>query len=1077
MLFTFVAAIFTYIEFEPRLSSSRPAGGGDAVSSLIGDQKFSSRLWQDPLGESLKASPQDLTEWSIMGSQIQNFIDQKYNCSVMAVMVEGFSYPEDVEVRLRLRYAVQTALASENYKPNDRSHLGLASVGWPVGARLFATNNSTADPQKDTSKSDEGGKLLIPFEWFLADDLNTNKSAILVLWLKEEEFADYPLTRFARLFEKLNLPATNSTQIKLIGPRSSDTLARMVLDTNVQPFRVLLTNFVIYSSEATAPDALIMPRGTINYCTNSSRAKIEQAICANLGRNGAFTNLIVTDEELSRQLVQELVFRGVDTTPDSGDHIVLISETDTSYGRSLPICFAGMASDTNSPPVCALSKFLLKVDKWPTNFLRFAYLRGLDGTLAKTESKPAESKNAGSAPANPRAIRSLDEYAKSEGESQFDYARRLTKELELKNELLKKGGKKIRAIGVLGSDIYDKLILLQALRASFGDAVFFTTDLDARYLDPEQNPITRNLIVASSYGLQPDCSLKPAIPRVTPFRDCYQTAVFTACLNALGEPSARKGPIRMFEVGRTRAVELGCAGRAVHDDLFQNLDISPRKIWGFAMILIGAIGTLALLRSVSRFLADHYHLVFQRLHLFVRSLLPMRVASAVATAQMNTTIASQTPNTPTTNTTSLEFRLVAIERRMSFWTSVILLMGMVFIMGIMWVAWVQRGQPDAEPIKFNEGVSIWPTEILRLVAGVLSFLFVVRSWFLYKRHRLKLRDKYFAHSESPASVSTKRNLAESCKCLFDALRSWCKSASFTSLKKWRTDCSINFWPKPDGNVDAQKLYEAFLIRGKLSNRLCRIIPTCISYLLLGFGVFLIFGFPNVPSRGHVSALVDRLMLVSSILGYSFLAFYVVDATRLTERFITCLSEQKTTWPDKILKSYAEDRHMDPDHLPGYLDVEFVGLHTKAIGKLFKFPFIVLSIMWIARNKFFDNWTWPLPMSIIFGLNAIIVFLCAFLIRRAAAQVRKAAVADLQKIELKSMEASHKPHTWTVVDETGHRQTLQATNYAEKVRHLIEEISSVSMGSYTSWIKDSAVQALLIPGVGYGLITLFEKLVF
>ena len=57
----------------------------------------------------------------------------------------------------------------------------------------------------------------------------------------------------------------------------------------------------------------------------------------------------------------------------------------------------------------------------------------------------------------------------------------------------------IRAIGILGSDPYDKLVILEALRHRFPEAVFFTTDLDARLWNAPSLRLTHNLVVASSF--------------------------------------------------------------------------------------------------------------------------------------------------------------------------------------------------------------------------------------------------------------------------------------------------------------------------------------------------------------------------------------------------------------------------------------------------------------------------------------------------------------------------------------------------------------------------------------------------
>ncbi len=98
-------------------------------------------------------------------------------------------------------------------------------------------------------------------------------------------------------------------------------------------------------------------------------------------------------------------------------------------------------------------------------------------------------------------------------------------------------GKRIHAIGILGTDFYDKQLALQALRPAFPDAVFFTTDLDARFLHRDDQEWNRNLLVGSSFGFQLAKSLQEEVP---PFRDNYSTSTFLSGLLALG-PCAGPG--------------------------------------------------------------------------------------------------------------------------------------------------------------------------------------------------------------------------------------------------------------------------------------------------------------------------------------------------------------------------------------------------------------------------------------------------------------------------------------------------------------------------------------------------------
>jgi hypothetical protein len=183
-------------------------------------------------------------------------------------------------------------------------------------------------------------------------------------------------------------------------------------------------------------------------------------------------------------------------------------------------------------------------------------LRGIDGAIADvkqdTSGKADDQKGR-------KDKENIYNYERPEGSSQLDYVRRLSQKLHKVEE---KKDIRFKAIGILGSDVYDKLLLLQALRKQFSHALFFTTDLDARLLHPSQNKWARNLIVVSSYGLDvsdPELG-EPLITRgrmLPPFRGVYQSSVFVAVLEALGTISSERrenlSKPKIYEVGRTKA--------------------------------------------------------------------------------------------------------------------------------------------------------------------------------------------------------------------------------------------------------------------------------------------------------------------------------------------------------------------------------------------------------------------------------------------------------------------------------------------------------------------------------------------
>ena len=153
-----------------------------------------------------------------------------------------------------------------------------------------------------------------------------------------------------------------------------------------------------------------------------------------------------------------------------------------------------------------------------------------------------------------------------DGNNQYDYLRRLEYRLrEIDMGIRVNGnGQGIRAIGVLGSDVFDKLLVLRALKASFPNALFFTTDYDSSLKLPTELPYTRNLIVASGYGPSLSADWQDDIP---PFRSYRNLGVFSDAGDRCGVFDNQEtksvllnenSVVRLFEADRTgELIEFG----------------------------------------------------------------------------------------------------------------------------------------------------------------------------------------------------------------------------------------------------------------------------------------------------------------------------------------------------------------------------------------------------------------------------------------------------------------------------------------------------------------------------------------
>ncbi|VAW55241.1 hypothetical protein MNBD_GAMMA06-1028 [hydrothermal vent metagenome] len=529
---------------------------------------------------------------------------------ILAVMVSGGSYAENRETRLRSRYAAISALSTANYFPNDAE-----SIGYIDFADLC--NRSLEDYPLDFEYCDWPATM--PYEWYVntavhgEDDTNRAEN-LLILWLNDEGIAlQQPLKMLQRLRSALTVKGTEeatgsekkniSIQFDVLGPASSTTLVKMYKEADMVCFKKNSTDCVTdegdsegegdsnSNSNSNSKDEvgsenyirILSPRATIgnaaiNKKAHGAKAKDEgdkparwlkiATESADDSTSGWFKlkRTIPTDNILVDALLCELLRRGINPYSEGGeylekkncdhlflegfsdyflvegfkinklqDYIVLVGESDTVYSRSFHELFSNKikpATNNNNTP------------EW---LLHYSYFRGIDGSTQEGDSK-VSSKNNKSA--------EKDSLRRPVGEYQYDYLRRLGQQLsELSATLSKSNKGTIRAIGIIGSDTYDKLLVLQALRNKFPEAVFFTTDLDARMLHAEENQWARNLVVASGYGLAPKNNPGDS---VIPFRDGYQTSLYLAMLTALNVENVEKlisQRASIFEIGNNAAID------------------------------------------------------------------------------------------------------------------------------------------------------------------------------------------------------------------------------------------------------------------------------------------------------------------------------------------------------------------------------------------------------------------------------------------------------------------------------------------------------------------------------------------
>ena len=1028
-----LAVVSSLVIYQVPLKTSRPIDKEAEKVGSVGTDRVQARLWQDPFEavsthrqkEAAAAKHPD-SEAHHTFLRLLTAVTQAEAPSdflLLPVFVDGSPYASGVESRLRDRYALVSALGAAGYQPESgesiRYFVRQGSEHLVVPVEAFFGRPTSADPKRSTQ--------------------------VLVLWLKEQDFSPKPLLSLDQLIIEIREALKEKKPAyRVIGPRSSGSLGAMVGELKslfgadpspggshrpsmAASRRQLdqLKGVQFYSSWATAADPVLL--GELQG-PDAARG-VEQWFEAG---GMMLIRTIGTDAVLAEQLLEELKRRRIDLTIPRGEagpcregasdsaavssrhsdgkcripHIALISEWDTLYGRSLPRTFVAMARSLAEEAHDRATRNFeyhfnrLQTELYPDWVHRYSYLAGLDGELPPKNDEKESGGSQAKGKIGDGALRVAQSMAEAPaGRSQLDYLRRLVE--TLKREEATKDGE-FEAIGVLGSDVYDKLMILQALRSNFPHALFFTTDLDARLTHPSQLQWTRNLVIASHFGLELHPKLQTPIP---PFRDSYQTALFYSTLRAVDyvvpKPDTKELQTpskvtfsdevkpRLYEVGRHGAVDFSPDAPYEQPPTDQRLaglhlprpDLNPQS----GKVRLVAPKTLRLIGAA----------------LVVMLCLALLINGELWHALLR-----------------LELRDVA---RMA--VPVVVTAG-----GLLW--WASQDGTGGEPFSLTDGISVWPTATLRLLAFALSLAFFYHSWQRLTANDGELTQRF---GFTPAGAST-------------------PPVAFPVL-------GIHYWrPDATGEADATSLWKEYQALGRWKQRLIRILLQTVLYV--GFGILLmaLSGSPVMPCRGDACFSINLGVLGVSVVAMTLLMFYVVDATRLCRRLIRIMIGTTIHWPDRVLEQEAARLGVDKVYVREWIAIDCIAQRTAVISAMIYYPFVVVFLMAVARHSYFDRWDFPIGLMAIIGVNAAYAFGNGVFLRRSAEQAKRAAVAQL-KSRLDGLSG----------------EVVFKKEKRKQVERMVKLIEDYQEGAFLPFTRHPLFGAIALPTGGTGLLFLLEYL--
>jgi hypothetical protein len=936
---------FTYpTPYQDERPSSRPLQARYAAA-----QDVDARLWQDPFAAVDGASEETPTEKVFIvvnqkgetqrmdatmraADSSSHTLGQIYNdetltagdkITILAVTLQGGPYQEAAEDRMRRRYAVLSALANQGFVPQDAQHIG------------YFRPELKMDLQKR-----------VPFEWWsLQVEKSTSgdqlpqghKNKVLLLWVDESSLLGCPAAKLNELLRQASQGERSKGIVfnyTVIGPNTSTLLRDMLQEVKGDKKRAPVARCISKSVDNYAKSELgeINGQDIIYYSAGATASDEDllkdieswtkgKTVSGQLGQGVKLYRTTATDNAMMRILVNELCVRKVKKT----DHIVILSEWDTFYGRAMPKAFetewVKNGGDKNTAHT-------------------FSYMRGLDGKLPDKSDKASSAAEKKSASKEKSANEALIELP--EGQSQKDYLRRLTDHLlELDQQLKAKDNQMgVAAIGVLGSDVHDKLMILEALRLYFPHKLFFTTDLDASYRHPAKWPQTHNLLVASAFDLKLRPELQGTIP---PFRDSYQTALFFATQMALNTLLVNPDyfPPRLFEIGRRHSISLPTIKDRVlpvTENMVLSEDNKDKCSWSRWWVCNNNVQP-----------------------------------PIYATYQFNWTWGVM-----------FVLSLVIMPPLVSWWVrkrwreylrgiGVVLLLAFLFLK-LFWNNYITK--PEAEPFYWLEGLSIWPSQLLRLSA----LLFAV-GFYLWGRMRIQRMHNEF---QAPPSLHNHEPIFA-----LPADSYWVLVRDAIFVGSW-TEVNSEEMVSPD------VLWKKYLGYCCFPGSLLRVLVHGLAFFIMAALIIAISSPPNAPTRGDFAERTNFVILPMVIVVTILLTMWVVENARLCRRLINNLSAKPSQW-NKIARDWAICKNeVARECVNDWLDIQLIARLTETIQLLIWGPMVCIVLLVLARSPVIDDWDMPWGLGMVFIAMLLYAISAEVFLQRGANEAREKSIDQLTR---------------------------------------------------------------------------------
>jgi hypothetical protein len=341
-----------------------------------------------------------------------------------------------------------------------------------------------------------------------------------------------------------------------------------------------------------------------------------------------------------------------------------------------------------------------------------------------------------------------------------------------------------------------------------------------------------------------------------------------------------------------------------------------------------------------------------------------------------------------------------------------------------------------EPFSWIAGVSIWPSELLRLVVVTLCLVFLVKG---------------------------ARDLAKNSDRIGKTFR-------FEELSGRRRFSPRTFWTDlqrvyhPAATKTATTVDQSWAWYGEASTPVQWMARTGLLFVLYSgvmwsLGYFVLDEEYIHPCRGTLSCRIDWFMTLASMGLVVLLNLAVFDAVMLCRRWIGWLTSSTGGWSDQVQEEYLREYGLGQAQQAEFAKlrylavVDLIGQRTEVVNRLIRYPFITLLIVIAARNEYFDIWNYPLLLLLSWGVNVLLALMGAFLLYQSASAAKAAMLAGLsrQMVQVLGIGKDHEVR-------------------AKQIQHIINEVESNEQGAFVPLYQQPVIESSL-----YGLVALLQYL--